>query len=185
MPGTRVVSAAAGLVPVLETARLRLRGHRADDFEAFAAIWADADVVRYIGGKPSTPQESWMRLLRYPGMWALLGYGFWAIEDKASGRPIGEIGYADFKRAIEPPLEGMPEMGWVLASDVHGKGYAREALDAVLAWGQQHFGPHRAACIIEPDNAASVRLATGVGFRFVREVAYLDVQIHVFVRDAV
>jgi len=178
-----VAPAVDGLVPMLETARLRLRGHRADDFAASAAIWADSEVVRYIGGKPSTPQESWMRLLRYPGLWAVLGYGFWAIEEKASGRVIGDIGYADFKRAIDPPLDGMPELGWVLARDAQGKGYAREALTAVLAWGKAHFGVHRAACIIEPDNTASIRLATGASFRFLHEVAFGDVSVRVYVRD--
>lgn len=181
LPG--VAPAADGLVPVLETARLRLRSHCADDFLAFAAIWADFDVVRYIGGKPSTPQESWMRLLRYPGLWAVLGYGFWAIEEKASGRVIGDIGYADFKRAMDPPLDGMPEMGWVLARDAQGKGYAREALAAVLAWGRAHFGSHRAACIIEADNTASIRLATDAGFRFLHEAAFDDVSVRVYVRD--
>lgn len=183
MPGGAAGYAAEGLVPVLETARLRLRGHRADDFEALAAIWADPDVVRYIGGKPSTPQESWQRLLRYPGMWALLGYGFWAIEEKASGRMIGDIGYMDAKRSMQPSLDGMPELGWALARDAQGKGHAREALAAVLAWGRAHFGAHRAACIIEPDNAASIRLATDAGFRFLHETTYHDVPIRVFVRD--
>ncbi|TAM28596.1 MAG: N-acetyltransferase [Rhodanobacter sp.] len=176
-------SAVDGLVPVLETERLRLRGHRAEDHEALAAIWADPEVIRYMGGTPSSWQESWMRLLRYPGLWALLGYGFWAIEEKASGRMIGDIGYTDFKREIEPPLDGMPELGWALARDTQGKGYASEALTAVLAWGRAHFGPHRATCIIDPDNAASIRLATKAGFRFSHATTYRDDPTHVFVRD--
>ena len=183
MPFPGAVPVAAGLVPVLETARLHLRGHRADDFEALAAIWADPEVVRYIGGKPSTPQESWMRLLRYPGMWVLVGCGFWAIEEKDSGRMIGDIGYMDAKRLMKPPMDGMPEIGWVLASDAQGKGYAREALAAVLAWGRAHFGTHRAACIIETGNTASVRLATGAGFSLLCEVTHEDVPMQVYVRD--
>ena len=76
-----------------------------------------------------------MRLLRYGGMWPMLGYGYWAIEEKASGALVGDIGYADFMREMTPPLDGMPEMGWVLASSAHGKGYASEALAAISAWG--------------------------------------------------
>ncbi len=159
-------------VPVLETARLRLRGHRADDYAASAALWADPEVVRYIGGKPSTPQASWLRLLTYPGLWCLLGYGYWAIEEKANGRLIGDIGYADFKRGIDGALDGMPELGWALATAAQGKGYASEALAAVLAWGQAHFGECRVACIIAAENAASIRLATKAGFRLEREIAY-------------
>jgi RimJ/RimL family protein N-acetyltransferase len=77
----------------------------------------------------------------------------------------------------------MPELGWVLARDAQGKGHAREALAAVLAWGRAHFGAHRAACIIEPDNTASIRLAAGAGFRFLREVALHEVPVQVYVRD--
>lgn len=170
-------------MPVLETGRLRLRGHRADDYAAVTKAWADPEVVRYIGGKPSTPQESWARLLRFAGMWALLGYGFWAIDEKASGRLIGEIGYMDAKRAIEPTLDGMPELGWVLVADAHGNGYASEALAAVLAWGRTRFGSHRAACIIDPANAASIRVATKAGFGFAHAAMYAGNSLDVFVRD--
>lgn len=151
-------------VPLLETPRLRLRGHCAGDHAALLAIWSDPGVVRHIGGRPSTAQEVWMRLLLYPGLWCVLGYGYWAIEEKSSGRCIGDIGYADFKRPITPPLDGMPELGWVLATDCHGKGYASEALAAVMMWGRANLGEHTAVCIIDPDNAASIRLATKAGF---------------------
>ncbi len=170
------------VVPELETERLRLRGHRAEDHAALAAIWADPVVVRHIGGKPSTSQEAWMRLLRYHGLWCVLGYGYWAIEEKASGRCIGDIGYADFKREIVPALDGMPELGWVLASDVHGRGYASEALAAVLAWGQAHLGEHRAVCIIEPDNLASLRLAEKAGFRLWQDTTYHGVPVQLLIR---
>ena len=171
------------LVPVLETERLRLRGHTKEDYAVLTAIWADPAVVRFIGGTPSTPQEAWLRLLRYPGLWCLLGYGFWAIEEKSSGRMIGDIGYMDVKRAIEPSLDGMPELGWALAAEAQGKGYASEALTVVLAWGRGHFGPHRAACIIDPANTASIRLAVKAGFRLAHESTYHDEPVQVFVRD--
>src|SRR5690242_21259683 len=72
--------------PTLETARLRLRAHRPDDFAACRAIWSDPEIVRHIGGKPSTGEEAWRRLLTYAGLWRLLGFGYWAIEERASGR---------------------------------------------------------------------------------------------------
>jgi RimJ/RimL family protein N-acetyltransferase len=174
--------APASPVPTLETERLRLRAHRADDYPALSAIWSDPAVVRHIGGQPSTPQDSWMRLLRYGGLWSVLGYGYWAIEEKASGRCIGDIGYADFKRDIVPSLDGMPELGWVLASAAHGQGYASEALTAVLAWGDAHFGAHRAACIIAPDNTASIRLASKAGFQLWQETTFHGDAVHIFTR---
>lgn len=153
-----------GAAPIVKTERLLLRGHRLDDFDACAAMWADPRVTRHISGAPSSASDSWARLLRYAGHWALLGYGFWALEEKASGRFVGDVGLADFKREIEPPITA-PEMGWVLAPWAHGKGYATEAVRAVLAWGLARFGPIETACIIHPENTASLRVAEKVGYR--------------------
>src|SRR5271166_4392110 len=114
-------------VPVIETERLRLRCHRVGDFAECAAMWADAAVTRYLGRDPLTAEEVWARLLRYVGHWAALGFGFWAVEEKASGRFVGDLGFMDFKRDLEPSLDDVPEMGWILASQAHGKGYATEA----------------------------------------------------------
>ncbi len=161
------------MVPLLETERLRLRGHAAADFDAVAAMWADPDVVRHIGGRPSTREESWARLLRYPGMWALLGYGFWAIEEKASGRLLGEGGFADFKRDIAPVIVA-PEQGWALASWAHGRGYGAEAVAAMVAWGETHFARRDFVCIISPENAASIRVAEKVGYREIARTTYKD-----------
>ena len=137
-------------IPVLETERLRLRGHHADDLDACAAMWADSEVVRHTTGKPQPREEVWWRILRYIGHWALMGYGFWALEEKAGGKFVGEVGFADFKREMNPSLGETPESGWVLASEFHGKGYATEAMRAVMAWGDEHFGAERTACLIHP-----------------------------------
>ncbi|RYE86364.1 MAG: GNAT family N-acetyltransferase, partial [Hyphomicrobiales bacterium] len=112
----------------IETERLILAPHTRGDLEPLAAMWADPDTVRFIGGKPSTRQESWMRLLRYAGLWSILGYGYWAIHDKASGRFAGELGFADFGRDMTPSIAGIPEAGWVLAPWARSRGYASEAL---------------------------------------------------------
>ncbi|HEU4669119.1 MAG TPA: GNAT family N-acetyltransferase [Dyella sp.] len=177
------VLGSAPAAPLLETARLRLRAHRVDDLEALHAIWSDPAVYRHIGGKPSTRQDVWFRLLRYGGMWPMLGYGYWAIEDKATGSFIGDLGYADFQRDIAPPLDGMPELGWVVAPAFHGRGYAGEALAAVTAWGDAHFGAHRDVCIISPDNAPSIRVAEKGGFRPWYDATLNDSPIRVFARD--
>jgi RimJ/RimL family protein N-acetyltransferase len=110
----------------------------------------------------------------------LLGYGYWAIEEKSSARCIGDIGYADFKRDIAPSLDGTPELGWVLASGSHGKGYASEALAAVMAWGRANLGEHMAACIIDPRNAASIRVATKAGFTLREQTTYMGDTVLLF-----
>ncbi len=165
-------SNAAPEIPVLETERLILRGHRLEDFEACVAMWGDAGVTRFIGGKPFTREETWSRLLRYAGHWAHLGFGFWAIEEKASGAFMGELGFAEFKRDIKPSLEGMPEAGWALVAAAHGKGYATEALRAALAWGDKKFAGRTVCCIISPENAASIRVAEKCGFREFARTTY-------------
>ena len=106
-------------VPIIETERLILRGHRLDDFPALAALWGDEEVTRHIGGRPSTRDESWARLLRYGGHWQLLGYGYWAVEWKQGQRFVGDVGFADWHRDIRPALDGMPEGGWVFAPETH------------------------------------------------------------------
>jgi RimJ/RimL family protein N-acetyltransferase len=129
-------------------------------------------VALHIGGKPSTPEEVWSRLLRYAGHWALLGFGYWAVVEKSSGRFVGEAGLADFKRAIEPSLGGAPEAGWALMPWAHGRGYATEALRAVLAWGEERFGSPRAVCIISPENLPSLRVAQKCGFERTSTTTY-------------
>src|ERR1700693_5156931 len=150
-------------IPVLQTERLRLRAHSLDDFRGCAAMWADPVVTRYIGGRPYTVEESWARLLRYVGHWTLLGFGYWGIEEKATGRYAGELGFADYHRDIEPSLNGIPELGWALVSALHGRGYATEAVRAVAAWGDTRFSGSETACLIHPENAASVKVAEKCG----------------------
>jgi RimJ/RimL family protein N-acetyltransferase len=164
-------SIAAPNIPTVETERLILRGHRADDLDDSAAMWGDADVVRYIGGRQFSREEVWARLLRYVGHWSLLGYGYWAVHEKASGRFVGEVGLADFKRDLEPRLDA-PEVGWVLATWSHGKGFATEAVRAALAWGASQLGAERTVCIIDPPNAASIHVAEKCGYKEVGHLTY-------------
>ena len=164
-------------IPTLETERLRLRAHRLDDFLASAAMWADPIVTRHTTGKPQTPEDVWARLLRYIGHWAMLGFGFWAVEEKATGEFVGEFGFADFKRAIEPSLDGMPEIGWMLVPRCHGKGYATEGVRAVIAWGDKHFGAIKTVCLIQPENLASIRVAEKCGYREYARSTYKEHEV--------
>jgi RimJ/RimL family protein N-acetyltransferase len=165
-------------IPVLETDRLSLRGHRLDDFAACAAMWADPIVTHHIGGKPLTEEESWARLQRYVGHWALLGFGYWVVEEKATGKFAGEVGFADLKRG----LEDAPEIGWVLAAEFHGRGYATEAVRAAIVWGDSHFGRCQTICIIDPENRASIRVAEKCGYKELRMTIYKRQPIFVFGR---
>jgi RimJ/RimL family protein N-acetyltransferase len=168
-------------IPVLTTAHLTLRGSRSDDLEASAAMWSDAAVTRFIGGKPSTREETWARLLRYVGHWAILGFGYWVIEERASGRFVGEVGFADFKRDLKPSIEGTPEIGWALAP--WAQGWATEAVRAALAWGDRELPARRTVCLIAPENEPSIRLARKCGYTEFSRTTYKSQPTVIFERD--
>jgi RimJ/RimL family protein N-acetyltransferase len=161
-----------GAIPVIEAERVILRGHCLGDFDAHAAMWADPVVTRYVGGKPFTREEAWARYLRYAGSWAVLGFGFWAVEEKATRRLIGSAGFHDLRRDIVPSLEGVPEAGWGLVPCCQGKGLATEVVRAMHEWGDTVFAGGRTVCIIDPRNAASLRVAEKCGYREVLRTTY-------------
>lgn len=171
-------------IPVVETERAILRAHRLDDFEAHAVMFADPGVARFIGGKPFTREEAWSRYLRFAGVWSVLGFGFWAIEDKATHKLIGSAGFHDLKRDIEPSLEGIPEAGWTLTPASQGKGLATEVVRAMHVWGDSFFGGRGTVCIIDPRNAASLRVAEKCGYREVLKTTYRGEPTVLFERPA-
>ena len=170
-------------VPRLETERLVLRAHRVEDFLNCVALWSDPVVTRFISGVPQTLEESWSRLLRYAGHWVLLGVGYWLVEEKATGNFVGEVGFADMKRAIEPPLGNTPEAGWVFAPSAHGKGFALEAVQAMHVWGAKNFQTPNSACLIAPENEPSLRLAAKMGYRETARSLYKGTPAIIFYRN--
>lgn len=147
----------------LQTPRLVIAPPAVEDFAGIARLWADPEVTRFIGGKPLGREECWSRLLRARGHWELMGYGYWTVRLKAGGGFLGEVGFGDFQRAIDPPFEGAPEMGWAFVPQAHGQGLAREAAEAALAWAAGRLG-RRLVCLIDPANAPSLKLAGRLGF---------------------
>jgi RimJ/RimL family protein N-acetyltransferase len=159
--------------PAIDTERLTLRGFSHDDLADSIALWGDPATTRHIGGRPFTAEEVWTRLLRHLGHWALLGYGYWVVRERGTGRFVGEVGFADLHRALEPRLTA-PEAGWVLAPWSHGRGYAGEAMIAAHAWLADRFADPdtRTVCIIAPDNAPSLRVAARLGYRELARATY-------------
>jgi RimJ/RimL family protein N-acetyltransferase len=160
------------LIPVLETARLRLRANQPRDLAAFAAMWQQPQFYRYLGGQPLPEEEVWTKLLRHVGLWPMYGYGYWAVEEKATGDFVGAVGFGEWQRALEPSLKGWPEAGWVLAPHTHGRGYATEAVQAALTWADAHLAQPRTVCIIDPANEPSLRLAAGFGYQEFSRTVY-------------
>jgi RimJ/RimL family protein N-acetyltransferase len=170
------------MIPTLETERLRLRPYVLSDFDAYAQMWADPDVVRFIGGKPFEREASWGRFVRQLGMWQLMGFGFFAIEEKATGSFLGEGGFHEARRNLTPSIEGTMEAGWGLNTAGQGWGYATEAMTAAIGWAQAAFSDRRMTAIIDPDNQPSLHVAKKLGFAEFARTTYLDKPIVVFER---
>jgi RimJ/RimL family protein N-acetyltransferase len=170
--------------PVLETARLILRPFRPSDVDAQAAMMGDPVVMTHLGGKPLPREDAWRKLLCGAGLWSLFGYGYWAVERRADGRFIGQVGFADFKRDMTPSIEGLPEMGWLFAADTFGQGYASEAVATGLAWIDEALAPAQVVAIIDEANVASVRVAEKAAFATREPATYRDEAILIFRRQS-
>jgi RimJ/RimL family protein N-acetyltransferase len=142
--------------PTLETQRLVLRPPAAEDFEAWAAFHADPVAARFIGGAQSR-EQCWRSFRTMAGAWALDGFAMFSVIEKASGRWIGRIG-------PWAPL-GWPglEVGWGLAQEAQGQGYAREAARASIDWAFDVLGWEDVVHCIDPANHASRKVAQALG----------------------
>lgn len=148
-----------------------LRPHGLSDFDDSFALWSDPEITRHISGQPQTREAVWQRLLRYAGLWSLIGYGYWAVCERDTGRFVGEVGLADFHRDIDWG-EDAPECGWVISPRAQGRGYATEAAAAALAWRDRMLPGRRTVCMIGAENGASLRIAHKCGFRHFRDADY-------------
>lgn len=150
--------------PILTTDRLLLAGPGPADLDDAAAMWSHPAVYGPIGGRAVTREEVWHRVLRYIGHWQAVGFGTWTVRDRAGGAYLGEVGLMDSRRDTDPVFEGVAEAGWAFAPHAHGRGFAAEALGAMLGWADAR-GIGRTVCMIAPDNLRSARLALGQGYR--------------------
>jgi len=171
-----------GAVPRLETPRTVMRGHTPGDFEASARMWADLEVVRKISGRPSSLEESWSRLLRHIGHWQALGFGYWLVEDRETGAFLGEVGFADYRRDIDPPLGRLPEIGWVMCVAAQGRGLGGEAASAAVRWADKHLTFAKTVCFMLPDHEASIRIAEKCGYRTSGPARYREADVLVMER---
>ena len=162
---------ARGAAPELETERLRLRQFRESDFETYEVWCANPDVMRFLGGKTFNRTEAWRHMAYMLGHWQLRGYGYYAVEEKASGRLVGRVGYTD--------STGWPgfELGWTLAPEVRGRGYATEAARLLLDYAFEQLDRPHVISLIHPDNSPSRRVAERLGERVEGETEVLGMPV--------
>ncbi len=151
-------------MPTLETERLLLRPLRDDDLDRYAAMMADPEVVRYLGSAPMERDDAWRNLALFAGHGVLRGWTNNAVVEKATGRFVGRCG-------LWQP-EGWPglEVGWTLAREVWGRGYATEAGSAWRDWAFANLKADELLSVVHRDNARSARVAERIGHRYLRDV---------------
>jgi RimJ/RimL family protein N-acetyltransferase len=142
--------------PVLQTARLTLRPPVQEDFPFWSALMADPVASRFIGG-PQLPAVAWRGMATMTGSWVLEGFGMFSIIERTTGKWLGRAG------PWQPMDWPGPEIGYALARDAWGNGYALEAATTAIGWALEQLGWTEFIHIIDPENTASIRLATRLG----------------------
>jgi ribosomal-protein-alanine N-acetyltransferase len=163
-------------VPDIETERLLLRAFRADDFESFAAMRADAEVMRFIG-QPVGPQtreqaEGWQE--KNDRRWRDNGFGMWAVVERATGELFGWCGLSRLEDTQEV------EVGYGLARRAWGRGLATEAARASLRYGFESMGLTRIVAVVNPANHASRHVVEKLGLRYVKDAYHYGADLNYF-----
>lgn len=143
--------------PTLETERLRMRTWREEDLDDYCEITSDPETVKFLSGTPMTRGETWRHMAMFLGHFQLRGFSHWAVEEKASGKMIGRIGF------LQPAEWPDFEIGWTINRSCWGKGYASEGARAALVHAVEVLGRTHVISLIHPDNAASIRVAERLG----------------------
>jgi RimJ/RimL family protein N-acetyltransferase len=158
----------------LETERLVMRPFAEADLDAYAAMCADPEVMRFLGGETWDRMQTWRHIAATLGHWQLRGYGPWAVEEKASGTMVGRVGF------INP--EGWPgfELGWTLARSAWGHGFATEAAARALEHAFTEMARDHVISLIHPDNKPSLAVAERLGETFERTIELLGEEVGVY-----
>ena len=133
--------------------------------------------MRYVGGAPLSREDAWRSLGYLLGHWMIRGFGLWAAEEKATGALVGRIGL------YQP--EGWPglEVGWLVDRPRWGGGFASEGGAAALRHAFERLRAKRVISVIEPGNAASIRVAEKLGERFLHRQQLQGKQVLVYAID--
>ena len=150
-------------IPTIETERLILRPNRPEDFEPYAAFYA-SDRARLRGG-PLDRAQAFRQFTSEIGHWSVRGYGFWAVEEKATSVYCGQVGH------WYPEGWPAPEVGWLMMAESEGKGFAFEAAMRARDYAYETLGWPEVASCISDGNTRSIRLAESMGARLDRRMA--------------
>jgi RimJ/RimL family protein N-acetyltransferase len=153
---------------VLETGRLILRDHRAEDLDAWCAVEADPEVRRFVGGAPRPPADARRRFRERFLRPRRRGLGLWAAVLKSSGAYVGYAGVYPRFETMGRAIAGEGSLGFTLAREYWGRGLGTEAAAALARHAFGELGLRRLVASVEAGNAASVRILEKLGFRLWR-----------------
>jgi RimJ/RimL family protein N-acetyltransferase len=149
--------------PVLTTDRLELYRPRATDLPGLAALIAPDAVRHHLGNRQPTLADTFARMARNAGSWALYGYGTFVVRERGRDEIVGNCGPFHSWRGFDAGND-VVEVGWIIAEQAWGRGYATEAVTAALDWFDRAHGPCRTVAMIAPENHASLAVAARLGF---------------------
>ncbi len=160
---------------ILETKRLALRELEETDLDALSAIYADAEVMKYIGKGIISSREQTKRSIELCRQFQEKnGFSAWAVIDRLRDKLIGTCGFAKL-----PDDQGI-EIAYLLAKDSWGKGIASEISIAVLDYGFEVLKLEKIIALVYPQNAASIRVIEKMGMKFDKEAEFWGVKLLMF-----
>jgi ribosomal-protein-alanine N-acetyltransferase len=156
---------------VIRTDRLLLRKPRREDAPDLAVAYADPEVVRFMSdGSTATLTEVEEGIDEWLERWASWGMSLFALERREDGRIVGRAGFLSWDSETWEVGGSETELGWLLAREHWGHGYATEAALALRNWAFQDRGLTRLISLIQHENLRSIRVAERIGERYERDV---------------
>ena len=162
-------------IPYLHTERLLLREYRRDDFDAFAAHLADPVSAAHL--VPADRHAAWRIFCSQAGLWLIDGAGWWAVEEKETGRLVGNVG-AFFREEST-----VMELGWNTYRAFGGQGFANEAAAAVVNYALESRREPKVQALIASTNESSLRVARRLGLVYEADTEIYGKAVGIYARE--
>lgn len=158
----------------ITTERLKLRIFKENDWKDLYAYYSDAECMRYTAGRALADWEVWRQVATMIGHWEIRGFGPYAMEELSTGKVLGPVG-------MWYPLEWPePEIKWGLSKNYWGKGFAKEAANAVRLMAIDHLPEVNLISLINKENTNSINLAESIGAVYEKTVAFRETTASVY-----